>query len=173
MNGVRRGVGSPDSLMCTDAPGEAVNSPRALCTVHNSHASLHTDVHTPLVSQLLRFFPFLKSLCERIAMFRAPVLSTQCVFGACATLKEVCNWVGVDDSTGTQFAGQLGDESLQNISLLASLQPMDVKQACKAVSATPIGRWKLRMVYAVARLKFDMDPIDFGTPAPEVPIFEA
>ena len=38
-------------LMCTDAAGEAVNAPRALCTTHNSHV----DAHTPPVSQLLRF----------------------------------------------------------------------------------------------------------------------
>ena len=50
---------------------------------------------------------------------------------------------------------------------------MDGKQACEAVSATPIGRTKLRMVCAVARLKFDMDPIDVGAPAPEVPVAEA
>ena len=47
---------------------------------------------------------------------------------------------------------------------------MDVKQACEAVSATTIGRTKLRMVCAVARLKFDLDPIDIGAPAPEVPV---
>ena len=67
----------------------------------------------------------------------------------------------------------MGDESLQNISLLASLQSMDVKQACEALSATPIGRTKRRVVHAVARLKFDMDPIYVGAPAPEVPVAEA
>ena len=49
---------------------------------------------------------------------------------------------------------------------------MDVKQACEAVSANPIGRTKLRMVVAVVRLKFDMDPIDVGAPTPEVPLAE-
>ena len=91
-------------------------------------------------------------------MFRAFVHPTQSVLWA---------WT-VDDSTWTQFAGQLGDASLQNISLLVSLQPMDVKQACAAVSGTPIGRTKFRMVHAVGRLKFDMDPIDVGAQVPEV-----
>ena len=55
-------------------------------------------------------------------------------------------WAGVDDDLWVQFAGQLGDESLQNISLLASLQPADVKQACAAASATPIeGRAALKV----------------------------
>ena len=39
---------------------------------------------------------------------------------------------------------------------------MDVKQACEAASATPIDRTKLRMVYAVGRWNFDMEPIDVG-----------
>ena len=90
-------------------------------------------------------------------MFRASVLPTQSVFGAWSTLKEVCSWAGVDEASWARFAGQLGDSSLQNISLLASLQPMDVKEACEAASDNPIGRTKLRMVYAVARLKFDME----------------
>ena len=40
------------------------------------------------------------------------------------------------------------------------------------MSPTPIGRTKLRMVYAVARLKFDMDPIDVGAPVLQAPIPE-
>ena len=34
MNGVTSQAKSPESSMCTDAPGEAVNTPRAQCTVH-------------------------------------------------------------------------------------------------------------------------------------------
>ena len=37
MNGVTRQVKSPEFGMCTHAPGEAVNTPRAQCTVHTLH----------------------------------------------------------------------------------------------------------------------------------------
>ena len=63
-----------------------------------------------------------------------------------------------------QFAKQLGDEMLDNVSLLAALQPSDIKEAVEATQGTPIARTKLRLVYAVARVMFELDPVDVGTP---------
>ena len=63
-----------------------------------------------------------------------------------------------------QFTKQLGDEMLDNVSLLAALQPSDIKEAVEATQGTPIARTKLRLVYAVARVMFELDPVDVGTP---------
>ena len=57
-----------------------------------------------------------------------------------------------------QFAGALGDASLQNLSLFASMQPADIKEAIEATTTGVVGRTKLRLVCAAARLKFDLDP---------------
>ena len=42
-------------------------------------------------------------------------------------MKEVCGWAPVDETLWQEFAGLLGDASLQNISLLAT-QPADTKE---------------------------------------------
>ena len=59
--------------------------------------------------------------------------------------------------------------TLQNLSLLASMQPGDITEAIEASATGAVGRTKLRLVYAAARLKFDLDPIDVGAPPPAVP----
>ena len=61
---------------------------------------------------------------------------------------------------GCKFAKALGDEALDNVSLLAALQPTDVKEAIETVQGSPIARTKLRMVFAVARVMFGLSPVD-------------
>ena len=58
----------------------------------------------------------------------------------------------------------MGDSELDNISLLSALQPADVKEAIEATQGNPIARTKLRLIYAVARMTFDLDPVDVGAP---------
>ena len=47
-------------------------------------------------------------------------------------MKDVCAWAAVNDEMWVQFAEQLGDASLQNISLVAAMQPADIKEAIEA-----------------------------------------
>ena len=63
-----------------------------------------------------------------------------------------------------QFAKCLGDESLDNVSMLASMLPSDIKEATEATQTNPIARTKLRLIYAVARVMYEMDPVDVGAP---------
>ena len=55
------------------------------------------------------------------------------------------------------------------------MQPTDIQEAIMATSAGAVGRTKLRLVYAAARWKFGLDPIDVGAPlpAPTVPEVKA
>ena len=101
-------------------------------------------------------------------MFRATLLPSASVYGTWTSVKDVCVWAAVDDEMWNQFAGALRDASLQNLSLLASMQPGDIKEAIEASASGAVGRTKLRLVYAAARLKFDSDPIDVGAPTPTV-----
>ena len=101
-------------------------------------------------------------------MFRATLLPSASVYGTWTSVKDVCVWAAVDDEMWNQFAGALGDASLQILSLLASMQPGDIKEAIEASASGAVGRTKLRLVYAAARLKFDSDPIDVGAPTPTV-----
>ena len=71
------------------------------------------------------------------------------VHGSWATV----GWGAVDDAVWEQFAGRLGDASLQNISLLASTQPADIQEAIMATSTGAVGRTKLRL----ARFKFRLN----------------
>ena len=48
------------------------------------------------------------------------------------------------------------------MSLMAALQPSDIKEAVEATQGNPITRTKLRLVYVVARVMFELDPIDVG-----------
>ena len=74
-------------------------------------------------------------------MFSASLFPSQSVHGSWSSLKEVHSWAAVDDSL-SQFANTLGDEALDNVSLLAALQPADIKEAVEAVQG--IVRTKLR-----------------------------
>ena len=103
-------------------------------------------------------------------MFRATLLPYASVYGSSKTVKDVCVWGAVDDEMWNVFAGAQGDASLQNLSLLASMQPADIEEAIEATTTGAVGRTKLRLVYAAARLKFDLDPIDVGAPPPTVPV---
>ena len=84
-------------------------------------------------------------------------------------MKDVCAWAAVSDEMWVQFAEQLGDASLQNISLVAAMQPDDIKEAIEAAITGVVARTKLRLVYAAARLKFGLDPVDVGAPLPAAP----
>ena len=42
--------------------------------------------------------------------------------------------------------------------------PSDIKEAVEATQGSPITRTKLRLVYAAARVMFELDPIDVGAP---------
>ena len=59
-----------------------------------------------------------------------------------------------------------GYSSAENISLLASMQPSDIQEAIIATGTSAVGRTKLRLVYASARYKFGLDPVDVGAPPP-------
>ena len=102
-------------------------------------------------------------------MFATTLLPSLNVHGAWTSVKDVCGWLW------EQFAGHLGDVSLQNISLLASMQPTGIQEAIMATSAGAVGRTKLRLVYAAARCKFGLDPIDVGAlvPVPTAPEVKA
>ena len=90
-------------------------------------------------------------------MFRATLLPSASVYGKWTSVKDVCVWEAVDDELWNQFAGALGDASLQNLS---------IEEAIEATASGAVGRTKLRLVYAATRLKFDLDPIDVGAPPP-------
>ena len=49
------------------------------------------------------------------------------------------------------------------MSLMAALQPSDIKEAVEVTQGT-ITHTKLRLVYSVARVMFELDPIDVGAP---------
>ena len=51
---------------------------------------------------------------------------------------------------------------------MASMQPSDIQEAITATGTSAVGRTKLRLVYATARYKFGLDPIDVGAPLPSV-----
>ena len=101
-----------------------------------------------------------------VRMFRATLLPSASVYGSWSTMLDVCAWAAVDDEMWLQFAGKLGDTSLQNISLVAALHPADVKEAIEAATPGVVARTKLRLVCAAARLKFGLDPVDVGAPPP-------
>ena len=63
-----------------------------------------------------------------------------------------------------KFASNLRGSALDNISLLSALQPADVKEAIEATLGNPIARTKLRFICAVARMIFDLDPVDVRAP---------
>ena len=87
------------------------------------------------------------------------------VCGGWTTLTEVRKWAAVDDDAlWAQFAHQLGDEKFDNVSIMAALQTSDIKEAVEATQGTPITRAKLRLVFAVARMMFELDPVDVGAP---------
>ena len=67
-------------------------------------------------------------------MFRATLLPSASVYGSWTTVKDVCLWAALDDEMWNVFAGALGDASLQNLSLLASIQPADIKEAIEATT---------------------------------------
>ena len=95
------------------------------------------------------------------------------VYGGWTTLTEVRKWAAVDDALWAQFAHQLGDEKFDNVSLMTALQPSDIKDAVEATQGTPITRTKLRLVYAVVRVMFELDRVDVGAPpVPSQPAVE-
>ena len=83
-------------------------------------------------------------------MFHASLLPSLSVYGSWTTMKDVCSWAAVDDDLWVKFAEQLGDASLQNISLVAAVQPTDIKEAVEAAITGVVARTKLRLVYAAA-----------------------
>ena len=97
-------------------------------------------------------------------MFRASLLPSKSVYGGWTTLTEVRKWAAVDDALWAQFAHQLGHEKFDYVSLMAALQPSDIKEAVEATQGNRITRTKLRLVYAVARVMFELDPADVGAP---------
>ena len=44
----------------------------------------------------------------------------------------------------------------------------DIQEAITATGTSAVGRTKLRLVYATARYKFGLDPVDVGAPLPSV-----
>ena len=106
-------------------------------------------------------------------MCSALLLPSQSVYGSWSSLKEVRSWAAVDESLWSQFAKALGDDALDNVSLLAALQPTDVKEAIEAVQGSPIARSKLRMNFAVARVMFWLSPVVVGAPSVPVAASEA
>ena len=55
--------------------------------------------------------------------------------------------------------------TLDNLSLLIALQPADITEAVDVTHhGSPIARAKLRMIFAVARMMFGLNPADVGSP---------
>ena len=133
----------------------------------------HCDARVPHLSALLSTLfgsvsinLFVKEqVGEVVPMFHVSLLPSLSVYGSSTTMKDVCTWAAVSDEMWVQFAEQLGDASLQNISLVAAMQPDDIKEAIAGV----VARTKLRLVYADARLKFGLDPVDVGARLPAAP----
>ena len=50
------------------------------------------------------------------------------------------------------------------MSLMAAVQPSDIEEAVEATQGTPITRTELRLVFAAARVMFELDHIDDGAP---------
>ena len=75
-----------------------------------------------------------------------------------SSLTEIRHWAAVDDALWAHFAKQLGDQDFDKVSLMAALQPSEIKEAVEAAQGNPITRTKLRLVYAVARVMFELDP---------------
>ena len=99
-------------------------------------------------------------------MFPTTLLPSLNVHGSWAIVKDICLLAAVDDELWEQFAGSWWDAALQNISLLASMQPSDIQEAITAMGASAVGRTRLRMVHATAWYKFGLDPIDVRAPQP-------
>ena len=97
-------------------------------------------------------------------MFRASQSPSMSVCEPWSSLKDIRGWAPIDDEIWVQFAKNWGDSALDNISLLSALQPADVKEAIEATQGNPIARTKLRLIYAVARMMFDLDKVDVGPP---------
>ena len=92
-------------------------------------------------------------------MFRASLLPSQSLYGSWTSIQDIRSWAAIEDSVWVQFAKCLGDESLDNVSMLASMLPSDIKEATEATQTNPIARTKLRLIYAVARVMYEVDPV--------------
>ena len=78
-------------------------------------------------------------------MFRASLLPSQSLYGSWASVQDIRSWAAIEDSVWVQFAKCLGDESLDTVSMLASMLPSDIKEATEATQANLIARTKLRL----------------------------
>ena len=97
-------------------------------------------------------------------MFHASLLPSQSLYGSWTSVQDIRSWAAIEDSVWVQFAKCLGGESLDNVSMLALMLPSDIKEATEATQTNPIARTKLRLIYAVARVMYEMDPVDVGVP---------
>ena len=112
------------------------------CTVrHSCCTCLHCVAH--FLVWLSQQSCFVKEQVERVvAMFHASLLPSLSVYGSWTTMKDVCAWAAVNDERW----------SLQNISLVAAVQPTDIKEAIEAAITGVVARTKLRLVYAAGSL---------------------
>ena len=74
-------------------------------------------------------------------MFRALLLPSQSLHGSWTSFQDIRSWAAIEDSVWVQFAKCLGDESLDNVSMLASMLPSDIKEATEATQTNPIVRF--------------------------------
>ena len=141
------------------------------CVPHCDARVLHLSalLSTLFGSVSISLFVVKEQVGEVVPMFQASLLPSLSVYGSWTTMTDVCAWAAVSDEMWVQFAEQLGDASLQNISLVAAMQPDDIKEAIEAAITGVVARTKLRLVYAAARLKFGLDPFDVGAPLPAAP----
>ena len=167
MNGVTRQVKRFARLVCVWGAWRGCEyATRSCCTMFTCVVSFARDVYLCWLSENSLFVFLLLCVAHVLSwiMFRPSQLPSMSVCESWSSLKDIRVWAAIDDENWIQFAQNLGDSALDNISLLSALQPADVKEAIKATQGNPIARTKLRLIYAVARMMFDLDPVDVGAP---------
>ena len=65
---------------------------------------------------------------------------------------------------GQRSMMKIGCNSPKTWETVPALQPADVKEAIEATQGNSIARTKLRLICPVARMMFDLDLVDVGTP---------
>ena len=70
-------------------------------------------------------------------------------------------WASVADDVWLKIATELGDPELSSLALFAALVPAALRAAVGAVGLTPLQEVKVKLLFAAARVKYGMEPVDF------------
>lgn len=76
------------------------------------------------------------------------------------TVKQAVEWADIDQVLWAAIAKELGDEQLDNLVLLASMDPSDIKAAVERTTPAPIVRAKAKLLYTAVRLRCGAEPLD-------------